>query len=205
MKTFLAVLFVAGAGSLWAQSGELWFSAGESLLSSALGTDQPCTTTALCQALGASANDIQFTNGFRFGFRFAFNTRSHLGHEIQYAYSRTNLKYNDQGGAEQGMAIHEGGYNALIYATPEGSRIRPFGTGGVHFSNYVPPGSSAASGGGATKFGFNYGGGVKVKVTSMWAVRFDLRQYTTPKPFDLPLQSGWIHQNEISAGVGIMF
>ena len=46
------------------------------------------------------------------------------------------------------MAIHQGGYNFLLYATPEGTRIRPFATGGVVFANYVPPGASATSGGG---------------------------------------------------------
>jgi hypothetical protein len=33
-----------------------------------------------------------------------------------------------------------------------------------------------------------------------------VRQYTTPKPFNLPyLKEGWIRQNEISAGFGVMF
>jgi opacity protein-like surface antigen len=197
MKKLLAVAFVVFSSAAWAQSGELWFDAGESLISNGgLGTDQ---------VFGGSPNDVELTNGFRFGFRFGINTAGHFGHEIQYAYSRTQLKYNDQGGIEQGMAIHQGGYNFLAYATSEGSRIRPFGTGGVGFSNYVPPGSSATSGGGSTKFGFSYGGGVKVRVTDLWAVRFDLRQYTTPKPFDLPLKSGWIRQTEVSAGIGIMF
>jgi opacity protein-like surface antigen len=197
MNKLLAAAFVVFSSVAWAQSGELWFDAGQSLISNGgLGTDQ---------VFGGSPNDVELTNGFRFGFRFGINTGGHFGHEIQYAYSRTQLKYNDQGGVEQGMAIHQGGYNFLAYATPEGSRIRPFGTGGVGFSNYVPPGSSATSGGGSTKFGFSYGGGVKVRVTDLWAVRFDLRQYTTPKPFDLPLKSGWIRQTEVSAGIGIMF
>jgi hypothetical protein len=36
-------------------------------------------------------------------------------------------------------------------------------------------------------------------------VRFDIRQYTTPKPFNLPLASGWIRINEFSGGIGIVF
>ena len=97
------------------------------------------------------------------------------------------------------------GFNSLGYATKEGSRIRPFGTAGIHFSNFVPPGSSVTSGGGSTKFGVNYGGGVKVKLTSLWAVRFDVRRYETRKPFDLLLKDGWLHQTEVSAGVGMVF
>ena len=32
------------------------------------------------------------------------------------------------------------------------------------------------------KFGVNYGGGVKVRVTDKWLMRLDFRQYTSPKP-----------------------
>jgi hypothetical protein len=103
------------------------------------------------------------------------------------------------------MAIHQGGYNFLLYATNEGTRIRPFATGGVGFANYVPPGASATSGGGSNKFGVNYGGGVKMRITSLFGARLDVRQYTTPKPFGLPLAQGWIRQTEISAGFGVLF
>ena len=148
------------------------------------------------------------------------NNESHFGHEVQYAYSRTSLDtpaqpaiigtVNNVGSpatpaSSQGMAIHQGGSNFLLYATNEGTRIRPFATGGVEFANYVPPGSSAASGGGSNKFGVNYGGGVKVRLTHLFGARLDVRQYTTPKPFNLPLASGWLRQTEVSAGFGVMF
>lgn len=206
MKKILAVLFLAGSASVWAQTAEVWFSAGEQLTSSGLGTDAPCATSALCQAIGATSNDVQFTNGFRFSFRMTLNQGDHFGHEVMYAYNRTHLRFNDVSPAiQEGMAFHQGFYNFLYYLTKDDSRIRPFGTGGVGFTNYVLPGSSAAYGGGSTKLGFNYGVGVKVKVTDHWAGRLDFRQYTTPKPFDLPLQSGWLRTEEISAGVGYTF
>jgi opacity protein-like surface antigen len=215
MKTILAVAFLMGAGSAWAQTADVWFVAGESLIDSYLGADPAyCATGAICQSLGDNGKDIKLANGFRFGFRFGFNWKDHFGHEIQYAYSRTQLQCNDLGSnvcflyqspaaVKLGMAIHEGGYNFLAYATKEGSRIRPFGTAGVEFANYVPPGQSAAYGGGSTKFGFNYGAGVKIKVKGFWGVRFDFRQYTTPKPFGFPLANGWLHQEEVTAGVGV--
>jgi hypothetical protein len=197
----MALLACAGAGSAWGQLFEVWFNGGQSLLSNkGLGTlnvDQNGTPLP-----GASKNDFQLEDGFRFSFRMTLNNESHFGHEVQYAYSRTKL---NSGGVEQGMAIHQGGYNFLLYATHEGTRVRPFATGGVMFANYVPPGSSATSGGGDNKFGFNYGGGVKVRLTSLFGVRFDVRQYTTPKPFDLPLKSGWLRQTEVSAGFGVVF
>lgn len=180
--------------------GEVWFDAGESILSSAsLGTTN---------AFSGTPNDFQLNNGFRFGFRADFNTQGFFGHEVQYAYSRTALQENQPPPASsQGMAIHEGGYNFLVYATKEGSRIRPFGTGGIQFENFVPPGSSAASGGGNTKYGFNFGGGVKVRLTGNFAGRVDVREYLSGKPFGATFlqQSGWFKQTEVSVGIGYYF
>ena len=198
----MAVLACAGAGSAWGQLFEVWFNGGQSLLSNkGLGTfnvDQNGVPLP-----GASKNDVELEDGFRFSFRMTLNNESHFGHEVQYAYSRTKLR--QPGAPDEGMAIHQGGYNFLLYATHEGARVRPFATGGVMFANYVPPGSSATSGGGDNKFGFNYGGGVKMRITSLFGARLDVRQATTPKPFGLPLASGWLRQTEISAGFGVLF
>lgn len=197
MRNCVAVAALALASSALAQTGEFWFSAGHSLLSNpGLGTDR---------SFGGSPKDVQLTDGFRFGFRGGFNQGRMFGHEIQYAYNRTQLRFNDQGGAQQGMAFHQVGYNFLLYAMPEGSKIRVFGTGGLHFDRFNPPGTTLSSGGGETKFGLNYGAGVKVHVAKSYGLRFDLRRYENPKPFGLPLAQGWLHQAEISAGVGVGF
>lgn len=196
MKRLALLSVFAFALPAWGQYGEIWFSAGQNIFSNkGLGT--------LAQ-IGGSKDDVTLDNGFRFGFRIGFNGDGITGHEVQYTYNRTQLRL-DPTAAQQGMAVHMGGYNYLIYANHEGARARPFATGGVGFANYVPPGSSASQGGGSNKFGFNYGGGVKVRVVGPYAVRFDVRQYTTPKPFGLPLASGWIRINEFSGGFGIVF
>jgi opacity protein-like surface antigen len=194
----LAVLCLLAAPAAWGQYFETWFTGGKSLMSNGgLGTIQP---------IGGNPDDVELTDGLRFGFRVAFNGDRLWGHEIFYAYNQTDLRYNTTTPpVEQGMAIHNFGYNFLFYANHEGNRFRPFATGGVQMANYVPPGSHALSGGGSLKFGVNYGGGLKIRIAGPWAVRLDLRQYTTPKPFNLPLQEGWIRQNEISAGIGFVF
>lgn len=157
-------------------------------------------------ALGSIANtpdapsDYSLDGGFRLGFRVTTNSDTYFGHEFGYGYSRTQLVFDSAGAQRQGMAIHQGTYNYLAYATREGRKIRPFVTGGVHFSNFVPPGSSAAQGGGTTKFGVNYGAGLKIRVSPIFLIRFDLRQYGTPKPFPLFNRSGWLRQNEYSIG-----
>jgi hypothetical protein len=45
--------------------------------------------------------------------------------------------------------------------------VRPFAAGGGHFQLPVAR-TVGLQGGGSMKFGFNYGGGVKVKVTEMF-------------------------------------
>ena len=198
MKKLLGTFFVLASLPAWAQFGEFWFSAGQHLLENrGLGTTNN---------FGGTKDDYQLTDGFRFAFRAAFNGSGRTGHEVQYAYNRTQLRLSSNGAhTDQGMAIHQGGYNYLLYGTSEGIRVRPFATGGVQFNNFVPPGASATSGGGDSKVGVNYGGGVKVRLTQLFAVRVDLRQYISPKPFQLNLKEGWLRQTEISAGFGIYY
>jgi len=197
------------AGSAGAEGIEFWFVAGETLVqNSGLGTSlcPAGASTSLCQSIGGTSNDISLADGFHFGFRGGFNTGDHIGYEVGYMYNRTALQFNQPpGSGSQGMAYHQVLFNGLYYFTPGDSRIRPFVTGGVGFTNYAQPGSSAAYGGGTTKLGIDYGGGVKIKVASRYGLRFDLRQATTPKPFGLPLASGWLRETEVSAGVGIFF
>jgi len=179
------LLLTAASGVLFAQDAEFSLSGGRSQISS--------------KNIGSG---YSLDDGFALGFRLTLNSKPFFGHEVGYSYNRTHLKL--QGVDQGGMAIHQGGYNFLAYAIPEGKRIRPFATGGVHFSNFVPPGSSASQGGGNTKFGLNYGGGLKVRLTSMFAARIDYRQYLTGKPFDLPGASGKLKQNVISLGLAFV-
>ena len=142
-------------------------------------------------------------DGWSVIFRITINNWTFFGQEFGYGYNRTSLV---AGGAEAGMAIHHGFYNFLGYALPEGSRVRPFGTVGGNFANFVPPGASATYGGGENKFGFNYGGGVKVRVTERWLFRVDFRQFTTGKPFQDELlgPGGSIRMNQYSAGLSFV-
>lgn len=194
MNRTLTMLLVLGATvPVRGQSFEVWIGGGPSLLSNnAIGS---VSTTA--QAAG-----VLLKNGFRINFRMAMTSGVHFGHEVGYAYNRTQLAI--AGSPDQGMAIHQGFYNYLAYFTKEGFRIRPFVTGGLHFSNFVPPGVSVTQGAGNTKFGFNYGAGIKVRVAPEIGIRLDYRQYLTGKPFGLPLASGMLWQSEVSAGVGLL-
>jgi hypothetical protein len=204
MKIFLSLLLLGFSGELRAQSGEFWLSAGGSILANKdIGSPFPA----------GSASDTQLANGFRIGFRYTFNSAGHLGHEIQYAYNRTSLMDNTGvvfgAPGSAGMAIHQAGYNLLYYfpATKEGMKVRPFVTGGVHVSDFALPGS-ALSPGSSYRAGGNLGAGVKVRLSPLFAVRLDVREYVTGKPNWNGLlvnQGAALFQTEISAGFGVYF
>jgi hypothetical protein len=156
-------------------------------------------------ATSTQQDDYSLKGGFRIVMRMTLNSGDYTAHETGYAYNRTQLVQNGGGAASQsGMGVHQGFYNYLVYPTREGSRIRPFAAGGVHFANFVPPGASATNGGGSTKFGVNYGGGLKIRVSERFLLRFDGRQYINPKPFGLINAGGWIRMNEISTALAFV-
>jgi len=150
---------------------------------------------------------ITLGNGARIAFRFTVNAYRFMGHEFGYGYARTSAKVPSTG-ESQGMGVHTGFYDFLVYATPEGSPIRPFVCGGVQFSSFFPPGTSIYYGNQVTKFGVNYGGGLKFRLTGPFGARIDLRQYASGKP-DLYQTatgpSGWMRQTEVSAGISFNF
>jgi opacity protein-like surface antigen len=191
MRTLVLAILVAGSSAvLSAQSFEGAISGGVSQMSN--GNLGDLDTTGAVKA--------SLDSGFRLTFRASLNPQERVGYEFGYAYNRTHLGITGSG--TQGMAVHQGFGDVLWHATPEGSKVRPFVAGGLNFSNFVPPGQTAQYGQGENKFGFNYGFGLKVKVTGPWQVRMDFRQFNTGKPFSLPNAGGRLRQNEISVGIG---
>ena len=129
------------------------------------------------------------------------NNESHFGHEVQYAYSRTQLNI---GGVEQGMAIHQGGYNFLLYATKEGTRIRPFATGGVGFANYRAAGILGRLGRRRQQVRSQLrrrGKGARDVACS--ACAWMSASTPRPSPSACLWLEGWLRQTEISAGFGV--
>ena len=149
--------------------------------------------------------EYSIDNGVRIGARMAFNSRRFIGHEVSYAYQHSGLDFlaNAQGALtteELGtVRVHNMYYNLVLHATPEGTRFRPFVTGGGGFSSFFLPGVSSFSGGGNTKFGYNYGGGVKVNFF-LYGIRLDVRNHVTGKPFGqyIPNVSGTLNNLEFS-------
>jgi hypothetical protein len=204
MQNYLPVLIIVASGTLWAQSQEAWISGGASILASGnIGSPTP----------GGDIGDVQLDNGFRVGVRLDYNTSGNIGHEIQYAYNRTNFVDNTgnilPAAGKAGMAIHQFGYNFLYYphVLSEGSRIRGFATAGFHISDFVLP-RMAGTPGSSVRPGGNAGGGVKIRLSPLFGFRFDVREYITGKPnWNGLLFARRVpqFQTEISAGLGVYF
>ena len=191
-RTFLVLsLFSLVAGLAPAQILELGAGAGVDRLSN--------RTLAVLDP-GPPRLTADLKSGWLLAFRVVINPQEHFGHEVGYKYNRTNL---DFAGTVYGMATHQGYYNFVAYATRDTYKVRPFIAAGGQFSNFVPPGGSASYGQGSTKFGVNYGAGVKVRASERFLIRLDFHQFLSPKPdfFATPTgPQGWLRMNEISAG-----
>jgi hypothetical protein len=106
------------------------------------------------------------------------------------------------------MEIHQAGYNFMYYFGSRESTVHPFATGGIHVEDLVLPGSITAPSDTSVKFGFNYGLGVKIKLSTMFGFRADVRESETGKPSwggAFPSGGGLLHQTEVSAGLGVYF
>ena len=167
-----------------------------------------------------NSGTFKMKDGFRLVFRMAFTQGRFMGHEFGYAYSRTSLETpattTITGGIglpgqsntviiaaqTSSMPTHQGFYDFLVYATPEGKFIRPFIAGGVQFTAFSDPASDNYNR--ETKYGVNYGAGVKVKVKPNWGFRLDARQYNMGKPFHLPNNSGRLIMWEFSGAISFL-
>ena len=159
----------------------------------------------------AGEEEFSMSNGIRIGGRMAFNSRRFIGHEVSYTYQHASLDFlsrGAEGSSESNLGavrIHNMYYNLVAHATPEGSPLRPFVTGGGGFSSFFLPGISSFSGYGNTKFGYNYGGGVKINFF-MYGIRFDVRNHVTGKPFGqyLPNVTGTLNNLEFSVTFSLL-
>jgi len=118
-------------------------------------------------------------------------------------------------------------FNPVYHFTDNGSRIRPFVTMGLGAISYSPTKDAkkvatallpfpAANLDTSTRFGVNYGGGVKARLTNLISLRFDIRGLTSGAPtFGLPATGptgsffipagGRAHSIQTTGGIGFHF
>jgi opacity protein-like surface antigen len=201
-----AAVFVCSTAA-FSQSFEASVSGGETYINSASSNIGTVTTDP-------NSGTFQIKDGFRIALRMTLNQGRFFGHEIGYAYNHTSLDVPTSTGGgitlpgtttqvqNTGLPAHQGFYDFLVYALPEGFHVRPFATGGVQFTSFSAPGSYSRE----TKYGINYGGGLKFKVKDPWGLRFDIRAYNMSKPFNnqLPNSNGRFILYEFGVGISFM-
>ncbi len=160
---------------------------------------------------GGVSSTYEYTSGIRIGARMSFDFHRYFAHEVSYAFQSAKFKEttDDQvylilNVRETRSQIHNYYYNFVVHATPRGSRVRPFVTGGVGGTAFIPPGYSSFQSQGQTKLGYNYGAGVKFLVSDNYGVRFDVRDQVTGKPF-FKNTDGMLHSLETSMTVSYLF
>lgn len=207
MKKYLTVLLLTWSGVIWAQSGEVWLTGGVSAFANtSIGSTSP----------DGNPGDLSLDHaGYRIGLRFTYNSAGRLGHEVQYSYNHTG--FNDPRGlllthgTSAEMGFNQFGYNLLYYfnSTSAEAKVRPFVTAGFQVDDFVMPYDVVnRNNADSWRPGFNYGAGMKFKLSPMFAWRFDVRGYDTGKPNWSGLlykQGALLQQFEASVGLGFYF
>lgn len=195
----LLPLLLLATPAVWAQSAEIGLTVGM--------TDLRNSQLGSLPNFGSDPDRFTLNDGIRVGARISLNSWF-LANELSYAWQRSSLdSSNSTSGTGFGnISIQNVYYNLLVHATPSGTKVRPFVTGGVGVSVFNPPGVSSLSGAGANEFGFNYGGGLKFKVTNKYGFRIDIRDYSVGKPFQSSFDgSGRLRMTEYSATFSLLF
>jgi hypothetical protein len=156
-------------------------------------------------SFGFAELPVRLDSGYGVAARLDIHSGRFLAHELSYGLDRDELTL---AGEDQGaVTVHQFFYDLVLHLTPRDVPVRPFVVGGLGFSGFFPPGSDLVQTAGITKFGFNYGGGLKFKLNRLLGLRVDVRDHVSNKPniLSLPDVTGKLHQVEFSAGVSLLF
>ena len=150
------------------------------------------------------------------------NVGNRFGGELRYTFRGDEAKLR-AGGRQVNMdgqthAVH---YDFLVYATPRGSKVRPYAAAGAGIKRYMITGDERLSQP-LTSFAmlthssqveglFSAGAGVKASLGEHWLFRVDFRYYLTPFPEKLFAAGpaarihGWLHDFVPMAGIDWTF
>ena len=156
--------------------------------------------------VGFAGVPLEMKKGFKAGARLTLNGSQFFGHELSYGYERHDLEV---GGQKESQAnVQQFYYDFVVHFAPRSVSVRPFVLAGGGFSSFSAREEGIfVDGAGETKPGVNFGGGLKVKLSPRFGLRFDVRDHLTEKPnfLDLAGVSGRLHSLEYSAGFSLLF
>lgn len=156
-------------------------------------------------SFGFAQQPVRLNSGYGLAARLDIHSGAFLAHELSYGFDRDSLELS---GEDLGaVTVHQFFYDLMLHLTPRGAVVRPFVVGGLGFSSFFPPSTDILQTGGTTKFGFNFGGGLKFKLSRLVGLRVDIRDHVSSKPNILNLSdvTGQLHQVEYSAGLSLSF
>ena len=151
-------------------------------------------------AFGTTETD--YSNAFRFGFRFGVDLPENWGAEVTYGFSSSDLKVLDATPPRprRRFDIHQHQFmaNAIYNFAPRDSVWRPFATFGLGFERFSPTKDSVNRAAvdfldgptrisSDTKLAMNFGGGVERRVNDRMGIRMDVRDNIAGMPrYGLP-------------------
>jgi opacity protein-like surface antigen len=162
-------------------------------------------------------DETKFRNGSSTGIRLTLNMRGYYGHELGFLHTRAGIRTSilqadgtTMTPAESHVNIEQAFYNFLIYMMPKGERWRPYITGGLQAAKTGSPRIDGWRGSATKNYGFNYGAGIKFKLSKHFLVRLDARDYFTGTPYNLSFKditqgNKFLRQQEASFGLDFGF
>ena len=172
--------------------------------------------------------NFSYKDQWVYGGRFNILSRGHWGGEFSYSYQSNTLSLSRQNfkDVELDGGVHHFFYNMIFNLMRyEKSKVVPFVTGGVGLAAYALSDQARADAANPAvygignlrpyekRFAYNYGFGIKAKITSHVGVRGDFRHIFSDVPsFGLPKESsnpnqvvlpiqGKLQMYEASAGI----
>jgi hypothetical protein len=159
-----------------------------------------------------------------YGLTLTRDTKGYYGFEATYLRSKARFdsKLEPLDGSstttipESGtISIDQIFLNGVSYFMPNGERFRPYVTAGFNVQLYGTPPLPDWPLGRAKSLGFNYGGGIKIKLTKSLLFRLDVRDIWGTSPYDLQYapspadqsirSPGFFRQFQGTIGFGIRF
>lgn len=157
-----------------------------------------------------------------YGLRLSLNTSSYYGLEAQYLRSKARLDTklipldattDTRVPFSGNLWVNQFSVNGVSYFMPNGARFRPFMTAGFQVAIFGKPRIAEFTDRSSRKLGFNYGGGLKIRLAKHALVRFDARHIFIGSPYDLQASGsttgltsvGLFRQIEGTMGIGFTF
>jgi opacity protein-like surface antigen/outer membrane protein OmpA-like peptidoglycan-associated protein len=149
-----------------------------------------------------------FVNGGVLGVRVRENLAEHFGLEQSFTFlGNNNVQFP---GALVGTRLRQLYFNGNLIGYDNESRVRPYFSGGVGVSMFNPedvPVVSLVQLDNSNEFAYNFGGGLKFKLTDHFGLDFSLRDFLHKTPtFDNSYsERDWIHNLQVQGGLLFMF